>query len=101
MKEVPAGSSVLLDGERPVALTLLVVDPLGGIAATAFTGTARSHRGRGLARVVKLASIRWAARHGIERMLTGNDETNAPMLAVNRRLGYVPVSEHFSYAKDL
>lgn len=96
-----AGSFVLLDGERPVALTLLVVDPLGGIAATAFTGTARSHRGRGLARVVKLASIRWAARHGIERMLTGNDETNAPMLAVNRRLGYVPVSEHFSYAKDL
>jgi GNAT superfamily N-acetyltransferase len=95
------GSFVALDGERPVAVTFLVVDPVGATAATAFTGTARSHRGRGLARLVKLASIDWAAVHGIERMLTGNDATNAPMLAVNRRLGYRPVSEHYSYVKEL
>jgi hypothetical protein len=92
---------VILDGERPVAITYLVVDPLGGRATTAFTGTARSHRGRGLARLVKLASIAWAAEHRIERMLTGNDSTDAPMLAVNSRLGYAPVSEHYSYAKEL
>jgi GNAT superfamily N-acetyltransferase len=95
------GSFVILDGERPVAITFLIVDPLGGTATTAFTGTARSHRGRGLARLVKLASTRWAARQGIERIVTGNDATNAPMLAVNRRLGYRPVSEHYSYVKEL
>lgn len=96
-----AGSFVLLDEERPVALTLLVVDPVGRLATNAFTGTLRAYRGRGLARLVKLASIRWAAAHGIERILTGNDATNAPMLAVNRRLGYRPVSEHYSYVKEL
>jgi GNAT superfamily N-acetyltransferase len=95
------GSFALLDGERPVAITFLIVDPVGGRAVTAFTGTARTHRGRGLARLVKLASVRWAAEHGVERMLTGNDATNAAMLAVNRRLGYLPVSEHYSYVKEL
>jgi GNAT superfamily N-acetyltransferase len=95
------GSFVGLDGGRPVAITLLVVDTVGATAATAFTGTARSHRGRGLARLVKLGSVAWAAAHGIERMLTGNDATNAPMLAVNRRLGYRQVSEHYSYVKEL
>jgi GNAT superfamily N-acetyltransferase len=95
------GSFVVLEGERPVAFTLLVVDPVGGMASNAFTGTLRDHRGRGLARLVKLASIAWAARHGIERIVTGNDATNAAMLAVNRRLGYTPVSEHYSYAKDV
>jgi hypothetical protein len=34
-------------------------------------------------------------------MLTGNDATNAPMLAVNRRLGYAPVSEHYTYVKEV
>jgi GNAT superfamily N-acetyltransferase len=96
-----AGSFAVLDGGRPVAITYLVVDPIGRTAATAFTGTARSHRGRGLARLVKLASVRWAAENGIDRMLTGNDATNAAMLAVNRRLGYRRVSEHYSYVKEL
>lgn len=95
------GSFVILDGERPIAITFLIAHPAGTTATTAFTGTARSHRGLGLARLVKLASIRWAAGHGVERMLTGNDATNAPMLAVNRRLGYAPVSEHFTYVKEL
>lgn len=95
------GSFVALDADRPVAITFLVVDPVGGVATNAFTGTLRDYRGRGLARLVKLASIGWAADYGIERILTGNDATNAAMLAVNRRLGYRPVSEHYSYAKEV
>ena len=95
------GSFVLLDCDRPVAITFLVVDPVGRVATNAFTGTLRAYRGRGLARLVKLASIRWAADQGVERIVTGNDTTNAPMLAVNRRLGYRPVSKHFSYVKEL
>ena len=95
------GSFVVLDGERPVSFAFVVVDPDGAMAVNAMTGTLREHRGRGLARLVKLASIRWAAEHGIERILTGNDETNAAMLAVNRWLGYRPFTELCSYAKEL
>jgi GNAT superfamily N-acetyltransferase len=95
------GSFVVLDGARPVSIAVLVVDPEGRLAMNSFTGTLPDYRGRGLARLVKVASIRWAAENGIERIVTANDETNAAMLAVNRRLGYRPVTEHHSYVKEL
>ena len=35
----------------------------------------------------------WAMRHGLEWLETGNDETNAPMRAVNARLGCQPTPD--------
>jgi hypothetical protein len=32
--------------------------------------------------------------------LTENDETNAPMLAINERLGYRPIASRYSYVLD-
>lgn len=84
----PAGSFVVFTGGEAAALSLLIVDHETGRATSMFTGTRRAFRGRGLALAAKLASIEWAARNGITSMHTYNDETNAPMLAVNRRLGY-------------
>jgi hypothetical protein len=49
---------------------------------------------------VKLASIDWAARNGIVQLATRNDETNAPMLAINRRLGYRPAARRVEYLRD-
>ena len=83
-----AGSTVVFDGGRPVAFCLLQVVPNERRAENDFTATRPEYRGRGLARLVKLASLRWCAENGIDRVYTGNDETNAPMRAVNRRLGY-------------
>ena len=50
---------------------------------------------------MKLASIEWAAAHGVVMMSTSNDETNAPMLAINRRLGYKPAGRRVEYVKDM
>jgi RimJ/RimL family protein N-acetyltransferase len=50
---------------------------------------------------VKLAQLGWAAENGIERIVTDNDERNAPMLAINRRLGYEPFTERRGYLKEL
>jgi GNAT superfamily N-acetyltransferase len=77
----------VVDG-RVAAVSLLVANTQIGRAMNMFTGTSRDYRGRGLALAVKLASTRWAAENGITQIATTNDETNAPMLAVNRRLGY-------------
>ena len=97
----PAGSFVaLVDGEA-AALSLLTADPESGRAMSWMTGTRRAYRGRGLALAVKLASIEWAAANGITRMLTFNDATNAPMLAVNRRLGYDPIGSRVEWLKEL
>jgi GNAT superfamily N-acetyltransferase len=94
------GSFVALDRDRPVSLAWLAVD--GDARATHwFTGTLRAYRRRGLARFLKLATIRWAAANGITTLLTGNDAANADMLALNEHLGYRPLATGTTYAKDL
>jgi RimJ/RimL family protein N-acetyltransferase len=95
------GSFAVVDGGRVVATALISADPEHARALNNFTGTLRSHRGRGLATLAKLASIRWASEHGIVSMATTNDERNAPMLAVNRKLGYEPVGRTVEYGLDL
>jgi GNAT superfamily N-acetyltransferase len=94
-----AGSVVVLAAERPVALSFLMTDGAGR-AASDMTGTLVDYRRRGLARLAKLASIRWAAETGIELMVTGNDDENLGMLALNRSLGYLPVGERPFYRRD-
>ena len=95
------GSYVVVHDGRPVAFTMLRAQPSRGKAENAMTGTLREFRGRGLARLAKLASIGWAAANGITRIVTENDETNAPMLALNVRLGYRPFAAVLSYVRDL
>ena len=87
----PEGSFVVLDGDWPVSLGFLTVDPKRRVAYNVLTATLPGYRRRGLALVVKLASARWAAEAGIERLLTENDSENAGMLALNERLGYRPL----------
>ena len=90
----------VVDG-RVAAVSLLVANPELSRAVNMFTGTTRAYRGRGLALAVKLASTHCAAANGITQIVTTNDENNAPMLAVNRRLGYKPAGRRVEYLIDL
>ena len=92
--------AVLADG-KPVSFALLRADLERRIAGNDMTGTLREYRGRGLARLAKLATIAWAAQHGITSIVTENDETNAPMLALNVSLGYRPIASMLAYVRDL
>jgi GNAT superfamily N-acetyltransferase len=83
------GSFVVLDARgRLVSLASLVVDPERGRAENDWTATLPELRGRRLALLVKLASIRWARYAGIREIVTANDDDNVPMLTLNQRLGY-------------
>ncbi len=83
------GSAVVVDpGGRPVALAFLLVDGEQGVGMNEMTGTLREYRGRGLARLAKLATVRWACERGVRELATEVDDRNAPMLAVNRSVGY-------------
>jgi GNAT superfamily N-acetyltransferase len=82
-------SVVVLDSDGQIAsLSWLLVDHVRKRAENEWTATLPQMRGRGLARLAKLASIRWAAEHGIAEIVTGNDPDNLPMRELNRRLGY-------------
>lgn len=82
-----AHAFVARSGEEWLGLSLL--EPFAGDAYNAFTGVRPEQRGRGVAQNLKLAVTEHARRLGFARIVTNNLSTNAPMLAVNDRLGYV------------
>ena len=76
-------------------------DTLAGLAAVslftdkqsaynATTGVIRAYRGRKIALALKVLSARYARQSGMQKLRTDNDSLNAPILAINRRLGYQP-----------
>jgi GNAT superfamily N-acetyltransferase len=62
-----------------------------GHAWTGWTGTARSVRGRGVARALKLETLTQAMEFGVTRTRTENDAENAPILHLNEEFGYRPI----------
>ncbi len=97
----PDGSFVVFAGDRPVSFAWLAVDREGGRATHMMTGTAREFRQRGLARLAKLATIRWARDNGVTALVTENDNANRGMLALNAELGYEPTRTLQHFAKDV
>jgi len=77
-------------GDRWVGLSALAINPDDKYASNAFTGILREYRGNGLAQALKLQTILLAGREGMLNIRTNNDSANAPILAVNRKLGYIP-----------
>jgi GNAT superfamily N-acetyltransferase len=94
-------SSVVLVDDRLASFAWITSDRAGGGASHELTGTLRAYRGRGLARLAKQATIHWAAEAGLKFLATSNDGTNAPMLALNERLGYAPRATVIELAKTL
>jgi GNAT superfamily N-acetyltransferase len=98
----PAECLVLAaDGDRIVGTTLLELMPEEGAAYTGFTGVARDCRGRGVALGLKLHSFRVARQFGLLTMKTNNHADNEPILAVNRKLGYVKTAGFYGLRKRL
>lgn len=84
-----AGQDIIvlaLADDHPVAVGHLIVR--GDGAWNAFTGVARSHRGRGLATAVKLEGIDLLRARGVRSVRTENDTPNAAMIALNEKLGF-------------
>jgi mycothiol synthase len=55
-----------------------------------YSGVRRDYRGRRLALALKVAGAAFARTTGTRILRTSNDSTNPSILAVNRKLGFVP-----------
>jgi GNAT superfamily N-acetyltransferase len=86
---------------RPAAFSVAFTDPATGRYATAMTGTARTFRGRGLAKLAKNAALHRARAAGLTEALTGNDVGNDPMLAINKWFGYEICATEVRYVREL
>lgn len=91
------------DGRRPLGGALLALDNDSraiGVTTTGanpddlehawtnYTGVRGDARGRGVAMALKLRQVEWCRCAGYRRLTTGNHTGNAPMLAINERLGF-------------
>jgi GNAT superfamily N-acetyltransferase len=95
--DLDASVAAVVD-DRPVAFSHLRI-AASGRAITDMTGTLREYRGRGLALLVKRATLVNAAKRGVELVSTENDETNGAMLRVNEKLGYRPIGSTLSWSR--
>jgi GNAT superfamily N-acetyltransferase len=73
--------------------SLIMVPGSDSVAWHDMTAVVRDRRGRGVAGALKRATIAWAIADGLEALETGNDLDNAPMRAVNERLGFKPLPD--------
>ncbi len=87
------------DRDRLVALSFLDFPVERGNVWTGYTASDREYRGRGIAQAVKNESVGQAIELGIPRIRTDNDAENEAMLAINRKLGYVPVYAIWEWLK--
>jgi len=80
------GITVAVEGDTWIGFAALMRDT-DDVLGHFMTGVSRAYRGRKIALALKLLAIRYA-RRSAKRLITNNDEANAPMLAINRKLGY-------------
>ncbi|MFD5630112.1 GNAT family N-acetyltransferase [Streptomyces sp. NPDC127072] len=96
----PELTSVAVVDGRPAAFSAVRTD--GGTRyGTVMTGTARAHRGRGLAKLAKTDSLHRARAAGLTEAFTGNDSGNGPMIAINKWLGYEICATEVRHVREL
>jgi mycothiol synthase len=101
-REMRVTVAIRADGEIG-AFTELRVSRGSALGFTDDTGTVAAHRGQGLARAVKVESLRRLREDhpGIDVVSTSNAEENAAMRHVNERIGFRPSAIETMAALDL
>ena len=96
----PGTFAVALSGSRPIAMSYLVLEA-DGSGYNWMTGVARTHRHKGLGPAIKVEALRLAKDRGVPFVRTNNDLANAPMLAINKKLGFRPRPGVIGYERML
>ncbi|MGE5676305.1 MAG: GNAT family N-acetyltransferase [Mycobacterium leprae] len=86
----PECQLVALDGVTWVGVALLSPKMQDGqcLLENDLTGVDRRYRGLGIAQALKVLAVRIARDYGADYIWTRNDSQNAPILAINRKMGY-------------
>lgn len=93
----PEFINIAADGDKIVGFTTMYPTTIPKLMDIGFTGVHREYRGRGLALALKVRATRVALQFGANAIRTGNDSRNAPMLAVNRKLGFQQLPGRYEY----
>lgn len=97
----PEGQILAADGDNYIGLAAVGYFAETNSMYNMITGVLPAYRGRKIAQALKLLTIRFAKTYGADSIRTSNDSENAPMLAINRKLGYKPKPGAYLLQKDL
>jgi GNAT superfamily N-acetyltransferase len=85
-KTPPEGVFIAKAGEDYLGLAFVRLN--GEKAENGYLGVLKAHRGKKIARSLKLLGLRYAKERGAKQIWTNNDSRNAPMLDINQGMGY-------------
>ena len=88
------------NGSRLIGYSYLSY-PAAGDVWTGYTAVTKEHRGRGVARAVKLETVGQAIDLGVALVKTNNDLENSAILHINESLGYEPLPGLITHLKSL
>lgn len=88
-------------GDDIVGVSALSYPPVRGVVSTDWTATARSVRGKGVARALKCETLMQAIALGVDRVRTDNDGQNAPILHINATMGYERRPDMIQYIRPV
>jgi len=100
----PDGQMVVIDTKMGKWVAMSAITRLEGndYAYNLFTGVDREYRGRKLAQAVKVLALRYARNVlKVDRVRTHHNAKNAPMIAIDRKFGYVQMPGTFLMEKML
>ena len=91
----PAGQMIALDGDKVVALSAITYDGSENVGHTLISGTDAAYRNRKIMQALKLRAITYAKQFGAKQIDTNIEVRNAPMRAINKKLGFVEKAGRF------
>lgn len=101
---IPAGQKVVIDSATGSWAGMSAITRFAGAdyAYNLHTGVARAYRGRKLAQAVKVTALRYAYQElQVETVRTHHNSKNAPIIAIDRKFGYVPLPGKYLMLKIL
>lgn len=92
---------IAAEGDRYVGVANLIQNRQTGAVYHEYTAVSAAYRGRRIAMALKLLAIQKAIDCGAPYIRTDNDSLNAPMLGINRKLGYEPLRGRYRIVATL
>jgi GNAT superfamily N-acetyltransferase len=87
---LPAVAALEDQGIRFCSLADFPNTPEMQSAYNLHTGVRHAYRGRKIAQALKIKAALYARQHKMRFLRTNNDSLNAPILSINRKMGYQP-----------
>jgi DNA-binding transcriptional MerR regulator len=95
------GQLLAVDGDQWIGMAPVSLFPETHSAYNLHTGVLPAYRGRKVATSLKVLAARYARQNGANSILTDSNLRNAPILAINRKMGYKPQPGKYTLVCEL